>query len=65
VIENGPVSWKTYFTYFAQGRFSLFGWILILILFIAAQSSIVASDFWLFKWFIFIYLKCHLIATLS
>ena len=51
VDDNGPVSWKVYFAYFTQGRFSLLGWILILMLFIGAQSSIVASDYWLFNWF--------------
>ena len=50
--KEGSVSFKTYFTYFSAGG-SFFGVINLLavaILFIAAQSCMIMTDFWLSTW---------------
>ena len=47
--QNGSVSWRLYFDYFFAGG-GFLGTFLVMLLFLAAQSMIVACDYWLFLW---------------
>lgn len=43
------ISWKVYFAYLRSGC-GILGIFFIILMFVSAQASIIATDYWLFKW---------------
>lgn len=49
IQQKGSVSWNSYIAYFTAG-FGYFGLIIVVLLFIAAQTMTISADYWLSIW---------------
>ena len=56
------VGWRTYYLYFTGGGrfFGICGAFLVFLLFIASQSLMIATDYWLSYWYIIVIFSVNL-----